>query len=380
LAVFGIDFFCGIGGATKGFQNAGIQILKGIDNDPTCRETYEKNCSPSKFVMEDINSLKSRGLMRGIPRLKSDRLVFLACAPCQPFSKSYKKKAHKDDRTDLILRFSEFVKEIRPDVIFVENVPGFRKVDNGCVFHKFLSVLKSEKLRYEVEWTVIDAKTYGVPQTRRRFVMLASRMGKIDFPPVTHGKGLLPYVTVCDAISKYPPISAGASHRTVPNHTTRRLSDLNLERLKKTPEDGGGRKDWPRNLWLDCHKKDGSGHSDVYGRMSWSKPSPTLTCKCNSISNGRFGHPSEDRALSLREAATLQTFPDNFLFYGKASNITRHIGNAVPVLIAEVFGRTVYQHARKNLDEQEPETRAKAHRAQACARESLVIAKLKSGR
>jgi DNA (cytosine-5)-methyltransferase 1 len=170
--------------------------------------------------------------------------------------------------------------------------------------------------------------------------MLASRIGKIPFPPETHGKPGQPYLTV-EKIRKYPPIAAGETHPTVRNHAARKLSELNLKRMKNTPKNGGGRKDWPRNLWLKCHKKRDPGHTDVYGRMTWEKPSPTLTCKCNSVTNGRFGHPEQDRAISLREAAALQTFPDDFIFYGKNTNIGRHIGNAVPPLIGEVFGNAL---------------------------------------
>lgn len=349
MSVLGIDFFCGIGGATKGFQNAGIRILKGIDNDPTCQDTYEKNCHPSKFLLADLNSLKPRDLMQEIRRSASDRLFFIACAPCQPFSRSFKKVTKDDIRTDMILRFSDFVKELMPDVIFVENVPGFMKAGKGRILTKFLSVLTSANLNYCVEWKIVDAKTYGVPQTRSRFMMLASRLGKISFPPATHGKNLASYLTVREAITKYPEINAGGSHATVPNQSARKLSSLNMRRMQKTPRDGGSRKDWPKNLWLKCHNKDGSGHSDVYGRMSWGKPSPTLTCKCNSISNGRFGHPSQNRAISLREAAALQTFPDDFIFYDTPTSIARHIGNAVPPLIAQILGNAIRNHLSTHL-------------------------------
>lgn len=351
MAIVGIDFFCGAGGATKGFQNTGIQILKGMDNDPTCKETYEKNCFPSKFLLKDINELEPEGVLDGIHLSKEDHLFFIACAPCQPFSKFAKGPAD-DDRACLILTFAEFVRKLIPDIVFIENVPGLAKAAQGQILEQLLQILESSGLGYKYEWRLVDAKSYGVQQKRLRFIMLASRIGEIPFPPKTHGKNLLPYVTVRHTISKYPPIRAGETHKDVPNHAAAALSELNIKRISKTPKDGGSRKDWPRNLWLECHKNS-LGHTDVYGRMSWDNPSPTLTCRCNSISNGRFGHPEQDRAISLREAAALQTFPDDFIFYGKNTNIARHVGNAVPPLIAEVFGKSIFNFVnskRKKLE------------------------------
>jgi len=337
MTILAIDFFCGVGGATKGFQNAGVQVLKGIDNDPSCKETYERNCFPATFLLRDINDLKPKEILNGIDLSEKDHLFFIACAPCQPFSKIG--KGSKVDAS-LILTFGKFVKQLKPDIVFVENVPGLADAEQGLILSEFLQVLESGEVRYEYEWNIVDAKSYGVPQTRERFILLASAIGKIPFPSETHGKNLLPYVTVRKKISKYPPIAAGKEHPTVPNHAASALSKLNLKRIQNTPRDGGSRKDWPLFLWLNCHKKS-SGHTDVYGRMKWRESSPTLTCRCNSISNGRFGHPEQDRAISLREAAALQTYPDDFVFYGKKTKIARHVGNAVPPLIAEVFGRAI---------------------------------------
>jgi DNA (cytosine-5)-methyltransferase 1 len=340
LTLIGIDFFCGIGGATKGFQNAGIQVIKGIDNDPTCRETYNKNCTPANFVLADLNNVEPRELLADIKITESDSLVFVACAPCQPFSRSYKKKNATDNRKRLMLRFLDFVQELRPDSIFVENVPGFEQAEGGS----FLSFLGTKQLGYEVNFKRVNAKFYGIPQNRSRFIVLASRHGKIDFPSPTHGKGLLSFETVERAISKYPPICAGTAVSEIPNHVARRVSELNMQRLRSTPLDGGNRTDWPPELWLNCHKDDKAGHSDVYGRMRWKEPAPTLTCRCNSISNGRFGHPFQDRAISLREAAALQTFSDDFVFFGNQGDIARHIGNAVPPLLAQIFAQTIKQN------------------------------------
>lgn len=335
VSIFAVDFFCGVGGATKGFQNAGINVVKGIDLDPTCKETYEKNCSPAVFLHADINDLKAKDVLDGIHLSESDCLLFIACAPCQPFSR-IASRSRVD--ANLILAFAKIVKKLKPHAIFIENVPGLADASKGQILRKLLRTLTLSS--YQCEWRRVNAKYYGVPQNRSRFIMLASRFGRVPFPHETHGKNLAPYVTVSDAISEYPSIEAGEAHKDIPNHVAPKLSKLNLERVRNTPRDGGSRKDWPKRLWLECHKKS-DGHSDVYGRMRWKKPAPTLTCKCNSISNGRFGHPEQNRAISLREAAALQSFSDDFLFYGANTRIARHIGNAVPPQIAEIFGRAI---------------------------------------
>ncbi len=340
--LIGIDFFCGAGGATKGFQNAGIKIIAGIDIDSTCEKTYNNNCHPAKFLLGDLNVVQPADILKA--QDSHDRLVFIACAPCQPFSRSNKNKKTSDKRKGLILRFFDFVANFKPDALFIENVPGFELAEGG----RFLQSLING-LGYEVSFKRVNAKIYGVPQNRSRFIMLASRHGKINFPPPTHGKGLAKFITVADAISKYPPISAGNDAKSaVANHVCRRISEINMRRLLSTPVDGGSRTSWPPELWLKCHKKTKAGHSDVYGRMSWDKPAPTLTCKCNSISNGRFGHPSQDRGISLREAATLQTFSDDFIFYGNQTSIARQIGNAVPPLLAKIFAQQIRNHLATN--------------------------------
>jgi DNA (cytosine-5)-methyltransferase 1 len=192
---------------------------------------------------------------------------------------------------------------------------------------------------YDISEGVLDAKDFGVPQSRRRYVLIAIRGKSATLPEEVFGPGLTNYSTVKDAISHFPPIQAGQRHPFVPNHQAAEISELNIERLRHTPHDGGDRRAWPSELILDCHNGDHEGHSDVYGRMWWDKPAPTLTGKCHSISNGRYGHPSQDRAISLREAASLQTFPDSYIFYGLQQQIARMIGNAVPVKMGEILGR-----------------------------------------
>jgi DNA (cytosine-5)-methyltransferase 1 len=198
-----------------------------------------------------------------------------------------------------------------------------------------------ESLDYYISEGVLDAKDFGVPQTRRRYVLIAVRGKPAKLPEPVFGPGLQNYVTVRDAISHYPAIRAGERNSFVPNHEAAIISEINLKRLKSTPHDGGDRRAWPLELVLDCHKGNHDGHTDVYGRMRWGKPAPTLTGKCHSISNGRYGHPSQDRAISLREAASLQTFSDSYVFHGSKQHIARMIGNAVPVRFGEALGRHI---------------------------------------
>ena len=171
---------------------------------------------------------------------------------------------------------------------------------------------------------------------------MASKFAKIQIPEPTHGPGRIPYETVERAIGHFPPIKAGDTHSLVPNHRASCLSSLNLERLRNTPPDGGDRNDWPGDLQLPCHRGSYKGHTDVYGRMWWGRPAPALTCKCHSLSNGRYGHPEQNRAISLREAAALQTFPDDYIFYSNSKEeYGDQIGNAVPVRLAREIARTI---------------------------------------
>ncbi len=196
-----------------------------------------------------------------------------------------------------------------------------------------------------MSYDTISSADYGVPQTRRRLVLVASKLAPIAIPPPTHGPATgEPHSTVREWIGSLPPIADGRQEPEADSHRAMRLSRLNLERIRATPE-GGDRRDWPQRLWPDCHRGGFDGHTDVYGRLSWDKPAPTLTTKCISYSNGRFGHPSQDRALSAREAARLQTFSASFQFAGSLTAQARQIGNAVPVVLARHFGRHLVDHA-----------------------------------
>lgn len=333
-----LDFFCGAGGLTRGLLNAGINVIAGIDVDKRCKETYERNNRPAVFYDADVRQLKYSFIEKLIDGTAKKDLLFAGCAPCQSFSQQRKSSTRRRDAT-LLIAFGRLVNKFQPGQILIENVPGLIKVKGFSAYRRFLKILKIN--RYEYDDGIINAKHYGVPQTRRRYVLFAMKGKKPTLPKRLCGSNLKPYETVRRAIYSYPKISAGEEHAGFFNHVAASVSELNLLRLQHTPHNGGERRAWPDQLILDCHKGEYKGHTDVYGRMFWDRPAPTLTAKCNSISNGRYGHPCQNRAISLREAAGLQTFSDDYVFYGSNLHIAKQIGNAVPVRLAEKLGCAV---------------------------------------
>ncbi len=344
-----LDFFCGAGGLTRGFLNVGIEVRAGIDLNEACKRTYEANNRPSRFIPGDLSKMRGSDILPFVHDIPRDELIFMGCAPCQPFSKQ-RRKVNRDGGT-LLERFGRLVDDFRPGYVIIENVPGIAKVRGNSTYKRFLKRL--ERAGYCFVHGKLDAKWFGVPQTRNRWVVIACRNGEPSLPDKTHGTETTRFVTVRDAIHGYPRIMSGEQSISVPNHRAAQLSETNLARLAATPLDGGGRKDWPDEFVLDCHREY-EGHSDVYGRMKWDAPSPTLTCKCFSISNGRYGHPEQNRAISLREAAKLQSFADEYVFYGESqASIGAQIGNAVPVKMAEALARKllqIHRGASCNLD------------------------------
>ncbi|MBI2059577.1 MAG: DNA cytosine methyltransferase [Nitrospirae bacterium] len=336
LAAF--DFFCGAGGLTRGLLDAGITVLAGFDADGSCAETYERNNSPSRYVEADIRTLAMKDLRNSSKGAIMSEMLFVGCAPCQPFTKQVKNGNSAPVET-LLGAFGRLIEMATPRTVLMENVPGIARVRGNSTFKRFLRCLESNG--YLVDVGVLDAKKLGVPQTRRRLILIAMRGRKPTLPKPISSAGLRPYRTVRQAIGHFPPIEAGESHLTVPNHTAASLSPTNLERIKHTPKDGGDRRSWPPYLRLECHNENHQGHTDVYGRMRWDAPAPTLTGRCNSLSNGRYGHPTQDRAISLREAAALQSFPDRYVFSGTDQHIAKQIGNAVPVALAKSLGEHI---------------------------------------
>lgn len=341
-----IDFFSGCGGVSEGLRQAGFEISIGLDFDKKAAETYQANFPEAQFYNVDIRKLDEKEFVKLFSKQnkKKHPLLFVACAPCQPFSTQNKSKHEDDIRRTLLDETHRFIKELKPDYILIENVPGLQKIDKEKEgpYKRFVNFLRDEEYSF-IEF-IAKSEEYGVPQRRKRFVLMASRHGEISIPEKTHGEGLLPITTVKDFIGEFPAIKAGEVHSDDPFHRCPTLNDRNLERIRNTPE-GGDRRHWPEHLINKCHKHH-SGHMDTYGRMSWDKPAPTLTTRCYSYSNGRFGHPdtNQHRAISVREASRLQTFPKDFIFKGSVVEASRQIGNAVPCEMAKQFGLAIQKH------------------------------------
>lgn len=338
-----VDLFCGIGGLSYGMKSKGFNILSGYDLDKTCQYAYETN-NEAKFYYQDIKKVTAEEICA---QYSKDAIRVLAgCAPCQPFSSyAFKNKKKDPNKYDLLYEFGRLVRGVHPDIVTMENVPAIASFKLKSVLADFIATLESEG--YHVSFSVVYCPDYGIPQTRKRLVLLASRWGKINLIPPTHKKEN--YVTVKDAIGHLPPLEAGGVSSTDPLHRCRTLSPLNLRRLQATPY-GGGWRNWPKELLLECHKREGGkSFGSVYGRMVWESPSPTMTTLCTGIGNGRFGHPEQDRAISAREAALFQTFPMSYKFFINEQQVSltkasRYIGNAVPPKLGEVIAESISNH------------------------------------
>jgi len=337
-----VDLFCGIGGLTRGLELSGIDVIAGIDIDGTCRFAYETN-NNSKFIHEDMTNLDSVDILNLYPDNCIRALV--GCAPCQPFSrysKRYRKEGHADEKWRLLYSFSKMIEETNPHIVSMENVPGLSK---ESVFRDFTNTLA--KLNYHVSWNIVYCPDYGVPQNRKRLVLLASRLGEINLiPPIYTREN---YPTVRQAISGLPPLGDGEVDEQDALHRSCELSNKNKLRISQSVQ-GGTWRDWDESLLLKCHKKNsGKTYPSVYGRMKWDEPSPTITTQFYGYGNGRFGHPEQDRAISLREGTILQSFPRDYVFVQADSEFSRkelgiHIGNAVPVELGRAIGISIQQH------------------------------------
>ena len=341
-----IDFFCSGGGLSFGLQQAGINVIAGIDFDPKCKETYEANIKNAKFILADIKKLKEEDLFKKIKIKKNDDdLILAGCSPCQYWTIIRTDKNKSKKSKNLLHEFHRFVKHYNPGYVVVENVPGIFNKHKESGLDKFVSNLK--KQGYSVHYEVINLNNYGVPETRKRFSLIANRLNsKKIFPKPKNS-----YPTVADFIGKkngFPKIPAGYRDKTSFMHTSAGLSKVNIKRLKLTPKNGGTRHAWANtNLQINAYKKKNRNISfgDTYGRMTWNKPAPTITTRFYSISNGRFAHPEENRGISLREGATLQTFPKTYKFIGNSTaSIARMIGNAVPPIYAKQIGKTIMKN------------------------------------
>jgi len=342
-----IDLFCGIGGLSYGLSKAGIEVKAGIDIDKTCKYAFETNCE-SIFISNDIAKVK--GIELNTFYGKNDIKVLVGCAPCQPFSSyTYKSDKQKDHRWQLLYEFVRLIKEVKPTIVSMENVPTLLTFKEAPVFNNFIESLEKED--FFVWYSIVYAPDYGIPQKRKRLVLLASKLGNIELLPPTHS--LKNYVTVKNAIGRLETLKSGEFSKKDFIHKASKLSEKNMKRIKQSIPGGSWKKDWDEKLKLSCHKSDkGKTYVSIYGRMKWDEPSPTMTTFCTGFGNGRFGHPEQDRAISLREAAILQSFPRDYKFVNKIENlkfgnISKHIGNAVPPKLGKIIGKSIIQHIKK---------------------------------
>jgi DNA (cytosine-5)-methyltransferase 1 len=343
-----VDLFCGAGGLTRGLIDAGVHVVAGVDLDEACKHPYEKN-NGSTFHTLDVTNLKASDLESWFGNAAVR--VLAGCAPCQPFS-SYSQRYDTigTERWGLLHQFARLVREVLPDIVTMENVPTVTK---HTVFDDFVATLKDQG--YEVWYDVIDCAEFGLPQRRRRTVLLASLYGEIKLrePNASESK------TVEDVLKGLAILRHGGTNENDPLHTASRLSDLNYERIKAS-KPGGSWRDWPEHLVAKCHrKKTGKSYPGVYGRMRWDEPAPTLTTQFYGFGSGRFGHPSQARGLSLREGAILQGFPRDYSFVPAGEPIQfkvlgRLIGNAVPVDLGRVIGESIIEHVRKHVGQPVP--------------------------
>lgn len=341
-----VDFFCSGGGMSHGMQMAGVEILAGIDFDINCKETYEANIKGAKFLYKDVFDLKETELEAELNLQRNDDdLILIGCSPCQFWSiiNTDKKKSSKSK--NLLIEFRRFVEYFNPGYVVVENVPGVLRKQGESGLEDFIVWLQSQN--YKVHSEIHNVSDYGVPQNRKRFTLIANRITQHELEPAKYGGEKLRVIDVIGEHNGFPKVSPGHKDNTDFMHTVANLRQINLDRLKATAKDGGSRTVYANNedLVTKCHKNDTVNFKDTYGRMWWNRQAPTITTKFFSISNGRFAHPEEDRALSLREGAVLQTFPKNYIFKTKSIEKTaRMIGNAVPPKYAESIAKAIMKN------------------------------------
>jgi DNA (cytosine-5)-methyltransferase 1 len=342
-----VDLFCGVGGLTCGLKKAKLNVVAGIDNDPTCKYAYETN-NEVPFFKEDISNFSSEDLLKLFG--KADIKILVGCAPCQRFSKQASKYLgtfdRKTDKTwNLLKSFAKYIQDIEPDIVSMENVPELSKYD---VFQEFEKILRD--LEYWIDWHIVDCGKYGLPQKRKRLVLLASKLGEIKLLP-SDDERFEEKRSVYSAIGGLRKIRHGQSDAEDLLHRCAGLTEINMKRMRQS-KPGGTWRDWDESLLPNCYRKEtGKTYSSVYGRMRWDEPSPTITTQFYSFGTGRYGHPEQNRALSLREGALLQTFPKDYKFFADIENmsistISRHIGNAVPVDLGKIIGISIKEHIK----------------------------------
>lgn len=351
--VCAVDLFCGAGGLTHGLKQAGIDVKVGVDIEKACEYPYAFN-NEATFLLKSVVDVEAEELSKYLD--DADYKLLAGCAPCQTFSTYNQKASSEDDRWWLLKQFSRIVDELAkhgdlaPEFITMENVPGLAKQK---VFDEFVEDLES--LGYRVWHRVVNCANYGLPQSRRRLVLLASRLGEIEL--LSPEELSVELKTVRDVIDDLPPLTHGGVDENDPLHQASVLSDINYRRMLKS-KPGGTWRDWKtseddEDLRAECHRKEsGKTYLGVYARMEWNKPAPTMTTQYYGFGNGRFGHPAQHRAISLREGAVFQGFPKDYQFVRPGETISkkaigRMIGNAVPVKLGEVIGKSILAHIER---------------------------------
>jgi len=341
-----IDLFCGAGGSALGFKKAGFSISLGVDNDESSLRNFAGNLH-TRTLKADLFETNGEEILNNAGMDKGDVFTLLGCSPCQGFTR-LNRKPGPDERNKLVYRFVSLVEEISPRVFAFENVPEL--TERHRYFGKMLTGLGTRG--YAMKSQIVDMRDHGVPQRRRRLVIVGSRdpnvMASFSFPSPSHTRTgdarLERWQTVRDAISDLPPLATGWKSKSIPNHEAGTHSDRIMRRIRAVPKNGGSRRQMPHRLWYKCHIGI-QGFNDVMGRMAWDEPSPTMTSGCCNPTKGRFLHPTANRAITPREAARLQTFPDDFVFSGFKKHICSQIGNAFPPLYAEKLGRNILKAA-----------------------------------
>ncbi|MFD2706612.1 DNA cytosine methyltransferase [Salibacterium lacus] len=324
-----IDLFSGCGGLSEGLKQAGFDVRGAVEIDQTASQTYIENHPSTKLVNKDIKEVSGVELIK---KIGEDVTLIAGCPPCQGFStlKTKKKKnSLKDKRNELIFEFIRIVKELLPTFIMVENVPGLKDY-----LHFNEAIQELTYLGYGIDYQIINVADFGVPQRRKRLVLMGSLLNKNIKVPIGDS---VKQTTVRDCIYglEKPEETDDSLHSIHSKHNDRIKKMITL-----IPGDGGSRKDLPQEYWLECHKKGGVGFSDVYGRLSWDQLSSTITSGCLSPSKGRFLHPEQNRSISAREAALLQTFPIDYRFpvLKNKTSLAQMIGNAFPPGVSKIQG------------------------------------------
>ncbi len=340
-----VEIFAGGGGLAVGLERAGFRAVAAVELERHAAATFKANHPNVQVFRQDVREISGAALLE----LGGGSIdVLAACPPCQGFSSLTAKYRREDVRNRLISEVARLTEEISPTAVMIENVPGLAKKGRP-LFDDLIARL--EKMGYICNWSILQVADYGVPQMRNRLVLLAGRGFKIEMPPATHSKtgddDRARWRSVRDAIGHmknatlFVDAAANGGAHLVDWHVVRKLSETNLERLRHAKPGASGL-DTPDHLRPDCHKGGYKGFSNVYGRMRWDEPSPTITAGCTTISKGRFGHPDQHRTISLREAALLQTFPSDYHFETDTfERACEMVGNALPCDFAEAIASQV---------------------------------------